>query len=154
MILDRLDHASCYTALHPGFQKAFAWLASYDPATPDGRYEIGGPELMAIVSRYATAPASGKKWETHRLHGDIQFMVSGSELIGYAPRESLSIRTPYNGEKDAEFYEPPSGEITRFALEEGSFAVFLPQDGHQPGLVLGASEEPLDVQKVVIKFRL
>ena len=154
MILDRLDRASSYVSLHPAFPRAFAWLASYDPAIPDGRYEIDGPELVAIVSRYRTAPAAGKKWETHRLHGDIQFMVSGSELIGYAPRESLSVRTPYNGEKDAEFYEPPSGEITRFALEEGSFAVFLPQDGHQPGLVLGASEEPLDVQKVVIKFRL
>jgi len=151
MILDRLDRASGYASVHPAFPRAFAWLYSYDPATPDGHYEIGGPELVAIVSRYRTAPAVGKKWETHRLHGDIQFMVSGYELIGYAPRESLSISTPYNLEKDAEFYEPPSGEITRFALAEGSFAVFLPQDGHQPGVM---TESPSDVHKVVIKFRL
>jgi YhcH/YjgK/YiaL family protein len=151
MILDHLDQAPTYAPLHPSFPKAFAWLSSYDPETPDGRYEIGGPELEAIVSRYATAPAAGKNWETHRLHGDIQFMVSGAELIGYAPRESLRISTPYDVEKDAEFYDPPSGEITRFTLAKGSFAVFLPQDAHQPGVML---EAPAEVHKVVIKFRL
>lgn len=151
MIIDHLDRASSYASLHPAFPRAFEWLAAYDPATPDGRYEIDGPGLVAIVSRYATAPAAGRKWETHRLHGDIQFMVSGSELIGYAPRESLNIRTPYNGEKDAEFYEPPSGEGIRVPLKEGSFAVFLPQDGHQPGVM---AEGPVEIHKVVIKFRL
>lgn len=151
MILDRLDQASGYASVHHAFPKAFVWLAAYDPATPDGRYEIDGPGLLAIVSRYRTAPPAGKKWEAHRLHGDIQFMVSGSEAIGYAPRQSLAIRTPYNVEKDAEFYKPPAGEVTRLSLEEGSFAVFLPQDGHQPGVML---DTPAEVHKVVVKFRL
>ena len=151
MILDTLANASLYSDWHLGFSKAFAWLVSYDAATPDGHYEIAGPELVAIVSRYRTAPPSEKKWETHRLHGDIQFMVSGSELIGYAPRASLSIRTPYNVEKDAEFYDPPSATVTRFTLAEGSFAVFLPQDAHQPGVM---PEAPAEVHKVVVKFRL
>ena len=154
MILDSLGHSAFYAGLHPFFPAAFAWLRALDPEIPDGRYELGDPGLFAIVQSYETAPSSVKKWETHRLYGDIQYMVSGSELIGYNLRESLVIRDHYNEAKDAEFYEPPSGEITRFALEEGSFAVFLPQDGHQPGVMLGGSEAPLDVHKVVIKFRL
>jgi YhcH/YjgK/YiaL family protein len=151
MILESLDHAALYSGLHPSFPKAFAWLASHDPATADGRYEIDGPCLVAIVQRYETAPAEEKKWETHRIHGDIQFMVEGSELIGYTKRDLLAVRTPYNPEKDAEFYEPPAGIPSRFRLDAGSFAVFLPQDGHQPGVQIDA---PAAVHKVVIKFRL
>jgi YhcH/YjgK/YiaL family protein len=151
MILETLNNASLYSELHPSFPKAFTWLAAYDPATADGRDEIDGPGLVAIVSRYRTAPAEEKKWETHRIHGDIQFMVEGSELIGYARRDLLTVRPPYNPEKDAEFYEPPAGIPSRLRFDAGSFAVFLPQDGHQPGVEVAAPEA---VHKVVIKFRL
>lgn len=151
MVLDSLSNSARYRDLHPSFSRAFAWLEAYDPKTPDGRYEIGGPDLIAVVQRYETAPDSQKKWETHRVHGDVQFMVSGSELVGYEQRKLLSVRTPYNEEKDAEFYEPPTGTISRFNLSAGSFAVFFPEDGHQPGVADG---HPVEVHKVVIKFRL
>lgn len=151
MILDTLETCGRYRSMHHSFGPAFEWLAAYDSATPDGRYEIGGPDLIAIVQRYETAPDAEKKWETHRLNGDIQFMVSGSELVGCERREPLTVRTPYNGEKDAEFYEPPAGTVSRFTLAAGSFAVFFPEDAHQPGVMDGC---PGGVHKVVIKFRL
>ncbi len=151
MILDKFSNAASYEGLHPSFSRAFAWLASYDPTTPDGRYEIGGPDLVAIVQRYVTAPVGEKKWETHRVHGDIQYIVSGAEEIGYALRESLVVKTPYNPEKDAEFYEDPTGSPSRIKLSEGAFAIFLPQDGHQPGVMI---DQPASIHKVVIKFRL
>jgi YhcH/YjgK/YiaL family protein len=150
MILDALGNASTYEKLHSSFSRAFAWLASYDPTTPDGRYAIGDDSLIAIVQRYDTAPAKSKKWETHRLHGDIQYMVEGSERIGYAERETLTVKTPYNPEKDAEFYEAPAGSSTLLELNAGSFAIFLPRDGHQPGVMI---DSPATVHKVVIKFR-
>ena len=151
MILDQLSNAASYEGLHPSFSRSFAWLATYDRTTLDGRYEIGGQDLVAIVQRYVTAPAVEKKWETHRLHGDIQYIVSGAEEIGYAPRESLVVKTPYNPEKDAEFYEVPAGSSSRMKLTEGAFAIFLPPDGHQPGVMI---DQPALIHKVVIKFRL
>jgi YhcH/YjgK/YiaL family protein len=151
MILETLLNAPLHEGVHPLFPKAFAWLQSYDPVTADGRYEIEGPGLVAIVQRYETAPGEAKKWETHRVHGDIQYMVTGSELIGYERREDLSVRIPYNAEKDAEFYEPPAEPHSQFMLSAGSIAVFHPQDAHQPGVMIGQSSE---VHKVVIKFRL
>jgi len=151
MVLDTLSNSPSYEGLHPSFQRAFAWLSTFDPSTPDGRYEIGGPSLVAIVQRYATAPTHEKKWETHRLHGDIQYVVTGREQIGYAARESLAVKTLYNPEKDAEFYEAPSGPHAHLLLEAGFFAIFLPQDGHQPGVMIERADT---VHKVVIKFRL
>jgi len=151
MILDLLPNASFYRGVHPSLARAFAWLSSYDPKTPDGSHEIDGSALVAIVSRYKTAPASEKKWESHRVHGDIQYMVSGAELIGYHQCERLKVHTPYDGIRDVEFYEPPTNPTSRFTLNEGTFAIFLPQDGHQPGVMMKC---PADVHKVVIKFRI
>ena len=150
MILDSLGHSEVYAGLHPFFPAAFAWLRALDPEIPDGRYELGDPGLFAIVQSYETAPSSVKKWETHRLYVDIQYMVSGSELIGYNLRESLVIRDHYNEAKDAEFYEPPA-TCSELILPSGFLAVFLPQDAHQPGVMI---DQPLPIRKVVIKFRL
>lgn len=151
MILDTLSNADFHEGLHPSFRAAFAWLRKMDPSLPDGRYEIEGPGLVAIVQRYETAPAELKKWETHRVHGDIQYMISGSEFVGYDRREKLTVKTSYNPEKDAEFYEPPGRASSSFLLEEGSFAVFYPHDAHQPGVMIG---NPASVHKVVVKFIL
>jgi YhcH/YjgK/YiaL family protein len=151
MILDTLDRSPLYHAIHPAFPAAFGWLASLDSRVPDGRHEIGGPSLVAIVQRYETAPPASKPWETHRLHGDIQYLVSGDELIGQAPRASLTVSQPYDPERDAEFYEPPAMCPSYLHLEAGMWAVFFPQDAHQPGVMNGTSKP---VMKVVVKFRL
>jgi YhcH/YjgK/YiaL family protein len=151
MILDTLANAFLHEGVHPSFPAAFEWLRKLAPALPDGRYEIDGPGLVAIVQRYETAPSELKKWETHRVHGDIQYMVSGTEAVGYDRREKLAVKTPYNPEKDAEFYEPPTGASSSFLLESGSFAVFHPHDAHQPGVMTGS---PAPVHKVVVKFTL
>jgi YhcH/YjgK/YiaL family protein len=151
MILDTLSESSRYEGLHPSFPKAFGWLRKFDPKTPEGKYEIDGPGVVAIVQSYSTAPASEKKWEAHRVHGDIQYMVSGSELIGCTPLAGLQVKTPYTLEKDAEFYEAPGFQTAIINLPTGSFAVFLPHDVHQPGVTL---DIPNPVFKVVVKFRI
>ena len=151
MLLDTLSNSELYTRFHPSFPNAFAWLRSFDPATPDGKYEIDGPGLVAIVQRYETAPSVSKKWETHRVHGDIQVIYSGEEFIGYISREELSIKTPYLAEKDVEIYEAPAAPSSRLLLTAGSFAVFLPQDAHQPGVMVN---QPETLVKVVVKFTL
>ena len=151
MLLDTLSHSSLYEGFHHSFPKAFDWLRSFDPATPDGKYEIDGPELVAIVQRYETAPSATKKWEAHRVHGDIQVIYEGKEFIGYARREELSVKTPYLAEKDVEIYQAPAQTSSILLLNSGSFAVFLPQDAHQPGVLI---EQPAELVKVVVKFRL
>jgi len=151
MILDLLSNAPLYEGFHPSFPKAFAWLTAFDLEMVDGKYEIDGPGVVAIVQRYETAPKEAKKWETHRVHGDIQVIYSGQEFIGYARRDELTIRTPYLPEKDAEFYEAPSAPAAQLLLPAGSFAVFLPQDAHQPGVMI---DQPASILKIVVKFRL
>ena len=46
MILDRLDNAQRYEAIHPGFRAAFEFLKRSDSANlPDGRHEIDGDRV-------------------------------------------------------------------------------------------------------------
>lgn len=152
MIIDSLSHSADYLGLHPLFPAAFEYLRHFDPATPDGKYELDGKRLYAMVQRYDTAPEAAKAWEAHRVYADIQYIVSGREKIGYAPVEELESSIAYNDLKDMEKF---TGEKAIHAvmnlLSAGNFAVYLPQDGHKPGC---AVEQPEPVVKVVIKVRL
>ncbi|MEI7652168.1 MAG: YhcH/YjgK/YiaL family protein [Verrucomicrobiota bacterium] len=151
MILDQLSAADAYESLHPFFPKAFAYLRAFDPKTADGKYELIGQELVAIVQRYQTAAAADKLWEAHQVYGDIQVVYQGLEYCGHADQRSLTVTKPYITEKDVEKYAAPSTPTALLTLGRGNFAIFHPQDGHQPGVQIGS---PADILKVVIKFRL
>ena len=151
MILDRLASSSAYESLHPLFPQAFAYLRAFDPVTPDGKYELRGKDLVAIVQRYRSAPTADKLWEAHQTYGDIQVVFQGLEYCGHADQASLVVSKPYVAEKDVEKYAAPTAPSALLTLGGGNFAVFYPQDGHQPGVQV---DGPSEILKVVIKFRL
>jgi len=151
MMLDQLSASAAYESLHPLFPQAFAYLRAFDPKTVDGKYELQGQDLVAIVQRYQTAPSADKLWEAHQVYGDIQVVYQGLENCGHADQTTLVVTKPYIAEKDVEKYAAPSSSTALFTLGHGNFAIFHPQDGHQPGLQIGA---PAEILKVVIKFRL
>lgn len=150
MILDSLDQSCRYHSLHHGLAAAFDWLHSHGATAALGKHEVTDG-VLAIMDAYRTAPAAAKKWESHRRHLDLQAVISGSESVGWAPIRELTTRTPYQSEKDAEFYEPPVVPVPRFRLRPGLFAIFFPEDGHQPGVM---EEVPGEVRKIVFKLRI
>lgn len=151
MILDQLSAAAAIASLHPLFPKAFAYLQAFDVQTEDGKYELQGQDLVAIVQRYETAPTADKLWEAHQIYGDIQVVYQGLEYCGHAEQKTLVVTHPYLAEKDVEKYAAPSAPSALLTLGRGNFAIFYPQDGHQPGVRVGTSSPIL---KVVIKFRI
>jgi len=151
MILDQLSASAAYESLHPLFPKAFAYLRAFDVQTEDGKYELQGQDLVAIVQRYRTAPSAEKLWEAHQVYGDIQVVYQGIEFCGHADQTTLVVTSPYVAEKDVEKYAAPTTPSALLTLGRGNFAVFHPQDGHQPGVQIGVAA---DILKVVIKFRL
>ena len=106
---------------------------------------------MAIVQRYQTAPPADKLWEAHQIYGDIQVVYQGLEYCGHTDQKTLVVTKPYIAEKDVEKYAAPTTPTALLTLGRGNFAVFHPQDGHQPGVQIGT---PGEILKVVIKFRL
>jgi YhcH/YjgK/YiaL family protein len=151
MIVDALENAALYHGVHPRLAAAFQYLAAFDAATPDGRYPIDEDRVYAQVQTYATKPAVEKKWESHRRYVDVQYIVSGRELITVAPSDAMAGATEYNDAKDVTNYAGPAGAAGTLHLEDGQFAVFFPHDAHQPGVMAGDLGE---VRKVVVKVLL
>jgi YhcH/YjgK/YiaL family protein len=150
MIHDLLSHSAKYRALSPGVAQGLDWLARFDPATPDGRHAIDGAAVFALVQSYDSGPASAKRFESHRAHLDIQYVVAGTEIMEYAPIDGLTVTTPFDAQKDIVFYADPAAP-TALLCPAGSFAIFYPEDGHKPSCSVGA---PAPVRKVVVKVRL
>ncbi len=151
MIVNALKNAAQYESIHPRFAKAFAFLRQHDFTSMEPcRIEIDGTDLYALVQSYNTMNAAEKKWETHRNYVDIQYVAFGTEIMGWAPEDSLEPAGDYNPEKDVRFYQD-GAPFTPVRLEAGTFAILLPEDIHKPGCAAGMSEP---VIKVVVKVRI
>ncbi len=151
MIVDRIENARLYLPLHKGFGQAFAVLA--DPALaqkPDGRYSIDGEDVFYIVQHYTTKPLDQGRFESHRRYIDIQALLAGQEMLGYAPTAGLEVVEPYSEEKDIMFYRVGT-MIAQTRLESGLFCLLYPHDAHLPSCQLTC---PAEVHKVVFKIRV
>ncbi|HVF96920.1 MAG TPA: YhcH/YjgK/YiaL family protein [Flavisolibacter sp.] len=150
MIIDTIQNASKYFAVHPLFAKAFDYINNTDLiATEVGKYEIDGDNLRAIISnkKGVTAEESTAKFECHDKHIDIQLCISGNEQIGWKPREKCNMPNgDYNPDKDVQLYHDRPDMF--FGLTDGQFAIFYPEDVHAP--MIGDSE----IKKLVIKVRI
>jgi YhcH/YjgK/YiaL family protein len=151
MVLDTIDNAHLYNGLHPRFARAFEILKDKTLShKDDGKYLVDGDKIYYTIQRYTTKPLNTGKLEAHRKYIDIQFLLSGFELLGYAPLKGLTVTEEYNPQKDIAFFETPK-EITKVILEPGLFCILFPSDAHLPGCYIN---EPSNVRKVVIKIRL
>jgi YhcH/YjgK/YiaL family protein len=139
------------SVVNPGFAKAFEILRDKTLAKKeDGKYPLDCEKIYYTIQRYTTKPISEGKLEAHRKYIDIQFLLSGVELLGYAPLKGLTFAEEYNHQKDIAFFEIPK-DITKIKLEPGLFCILFPSDAHLPACHLA---EPSEVRKVVIKVRL
>lgn len=151
MILDRLESWNLYFREETPIGRAFRFLTDeFDPSMEDGRLDIDGDRLFMVVTRYETNPAGKCRFETHRKYLDIQYMVEGTEIMGWAAREHLIVDEDYDEEKDVEFYELPT-RSSSLEVHRGQFAFFHPGDAHQPGVRFG---DVSTVRKVLMKIRL
>lgn len=151
MILDALSLCHRYLPLHPGLTRAFTFLEQVGPDIAVGRHEIVGDSVYAIAQRYHTRPVDGMQVEAHRRYIDVQYVVSGGEVIHWAPlRECTRTTQPYDPVKDAALYALPAVTVP-VALRAGQFMIFFPDDAHAPCCCIDA---PSEVVKVVVKVQV
>ena len=128
MIIDRIENASRYYALGSGIAEAFEHLKNNDlTAIAPGSYPIIRDKIRMLVFDSEQTNTDRITMEGHRKNIDVQYWVSGSELMGYAPLQSQSLINPFNEEKDYGNYAAEAS-FTRF--EPGMFAIYFPTDLH------------------------
>jgi biofilm protein TabA len=151
MIVDRVENARLYFPVHKGFAKAFPVLAEPGLAKkPDGRYSVDGDDIYYIVQHYTTKPADQGRFESHKRYIDIQVLLAGQELLGYAPTNGLEVTVPYDETKDIMFHRVGT-IIAQTRLEPGLFCLLFPHDAHLPSCQVTC---PAEVHKVVFKIRV
>jgi YhcH/YjgK/YiaL family protein len=143
--------AKAYFKNRGRWNKAFSFLKNSDLATLElKRYDLDGDDLFATASVYNTRNPEDAKFEAHRKYIDLQYVVSGSELIGIAPLVSRdSILQQYDATKDIELLSVKQGMTVRATPDR--FFIFFPEDAHMPGLKEGTNAP---VRKVVVKIRM
>ena len=146
MILDTLANAARYAGMHPGFARAFQFLAATDlAALPPGRHEVDGDRMFVLINHEPGRGEDGARLEAHRRYIDIQYTFEGDELIGWMPlTRCTSPAGPFDENKDViVFDDTPS---TFVSVPPGSFTIFFPHDAHAPLAGLGL------LKKAVVKI--
>ena len=149
MIIDKIENSPLYQGLRKRIDRAFEYIRETDLKNINpGKYEIDGEDIFALISEYKTKAESEGKLEAHRKYLDVQYVIEGEELMGYAPLGDQIILEPYKEENDIIFFK---GNKSFVKVSSGMFAIFFPEDVHMPGISTGKISE---VKKLVIKVRV
>ena len=148
MVIDKIENAKLYAGLGANISKAFKFISNTDlHKIESGKYEIDDGNIFALIQEYDTKSTNDCKLEGHFKFIDVQYIISGVELIGQSTLNNHH-QLSKNDEKDIAFYE---GNPTFFRMNEGMFAIFFPDDLHMPGIKLNRSSK---VKKLVVKIRV
>jgi YhcH/YjgK/YiaL family protein len=150
MIADIISNRHIYESLSPRMKTGLEYIAKTDFSKLEpGKYEIEGSDIFALVQAYESIPAAQGKWECHRNYIDIQYIISGTEMIGCNNTAKMKVTTEYNPDKDIAFL---SGDGDFVTYSAGAYGIFFPEDAHMPKIAPG--DKPGPVKKVVIKIRI
>ena len=147
MIFGEFDDLKLYKNLSENMAKGIEFVLSFKPEMADGRYEIDGKNVYAMVTTGETKLPSEPIYEAHRKYIDLQYVVSGEEEIGYIAVADCEIEKPYDEEGD---YLMVRGAGSEVKVSAGHFYIAYPCDGHAPML----SRNPGVIRKVIVKIAI
>ena len=134
-----------YAAMLPGIEEAFEAVNALAAYEDKATYPLSDGNRFFLAIQGTKAPDEA---EAHRKYLDIQYIVKGQEVVGYAPLEACQIVGEFNEEKDIGKY---TGNFEYITIGEGMCYVAFPEDAHMPGRHL---EVPNDFVKVVVKLKV
>ncbi|HOH28081.1 MAG TPA: YhcH/YjgK/YiaL family protein [Candidatus Hydrogenedentes bacterium] len=150
MIHDTLSNWPRYFKT-PSWQCVFEFLFSLNTEAEDcKKIPLQGEDIYASIMSYETCGPDEAKLEAHDHYIDIQMSLVNSEGIDWYPRSILTVKIPYDSERDRTLYVRPEENPTRINNYPGQFTVLFPEDAHMPKQITGGFSE--QVKKVVVKL--
>lgn len=149
MILDKLENAANYFDCVPGFERFMQFYADNDlEALPACKIKLDGDDLIVNINDFKGKAEADCRMEAHKEYLDIQIPLGDDEEMGWkAQVDCCEITTEYNEQKDVEFYADAA--TAKFMVPAGHFAVFFPEDAHQPGIAPGKQ-----YRKIIVKAKV
>ena len=149
MILDKIENADLYKGIHVGIHKALIYIQNSNFSDLiNGRQEIDGDNIFAIVKEYQTKIIDDNLLESHLKYIDVHYMEQGIEQIGITTLTNQKPKAVYNNFDDYMLFKESCDLIT---LKKGMFAIFFPDDIHLPEITAGKISK---VKKVVVKVKI
>ena len=145
MIFGKKEDLHLYRGLSKNLAKGIDFLLNFDTTQPEGKYEVDGENIYALVTIGNTKPAEKPIYEAHRRYIDLQYIVKGEEDTGYAPLANCSVTVPYDEKSDCLFLKGNGSEVK---VSTGDFYIAFPCDGHRPM----CSKNPGTIRKVIVKI--
>ena len=149
MILDKLENADRYYDCVPGFEQFMKFYKDNDlEEMPACKIYLDGTDLYVNINDFKGKEESKCRMEAHRDYLDIQIPLGDDEEMGWkAQVDCQEVTQEYDEGKDVEFYADKA--TAKFVVPAGHFAVFFPEDAHQPGIAPGK-----EYRKLIVKARV
>ena len=133
-----------YASVLPGIEEAFDAvnaLTDFEAKT----YPLSNGNRFFVTAGTTKAPDVA---EAHRKYMDVQYIVKGKEVMGWADLSACTPTVDFSEEKDIGMY---SGDFEYITINEGICYVAFPEDAHMPGRHL---DVPNDFVKIVVKLKV
>ena len=148
MITDQIRNILLYKFLPENIKSSLIFLENTDFSTmANGSYDLHN-NVYFSVQRYQTKLFIEGKLEIHKKYMDIQYIVEGTETLGYDKLDNLEITDQYIETNDIAFYKL-SKNTSQIILQKKDFCVLFPNTPHMPGKYI---DNPSNVIKVVMKI--
>ena len=134
-----------YAPVVKGLEEAVAAVNALTEYEDKKVYPLSDGNRFFISATTTKAPALA---EAHRNYLDIQYVVKGKEVVGWADLADCKQEGEFNETKDVGKY---SGEFEYITVPEGICYVVFPEDAHMPSCHL---DTPNDFVKVVVKLKV
>ena len=148
MVLDVLENAQKYLTINEGFTKAFEFLSRPElEKLSNGKYEIDGDRVYAMVSREQGRRKEDAQLEVHNKYIDIQMVLDGTDDMGWKPKSLCRKPTAaYDPNEDIQFFADETD--VWLPVRRGVFVIFFPEDAHLPLISSGM------LHKIVVKVAI
>jgi len=149
--INKREFAISYFKNKDSWDIAFNYLKITDLQSLElGRHVIDSDNVFALVNEYLTKEEDEVLFETHRKYVDVQYLISGIELMSITHESNkVEILIPYDEEIDKEFLAV--GESSHYVATPERFFIFFPPDLHRTDIKIN---ENSPVKKVVVKVKL
>lgn len=147
--IDVAQFATHYKLYPERWELVFKFMKEKDLKTLPLGKQILSNDVFINVQEYTSKDPGDERFEGHRANIDLQYVVSGKEIIGIANRDEAKEVVPYDATKDYAGFEV--SPITYHTASPERFFIFFPGNIHYPGIQYG---EKAPIRKVVFKIKV
>lgn len=150
MIFDQWNNVGRYNI--PQLDKILKFVFGHDCLMlPNEQIDIDGKDLFVRVMEYQPKPASENNFETHKIYADLQYIVSGVELMQVVPSKMLTPVMEHDSKGDYQFFKAQDS-ISDLVVHAGEFTVFYPTEAHRPACLY--KDCSAMIKKLVFKIKI